>query len=170
MVFCIDFASDMPYCVQENYWWRSGLSRLQQLHGEHPWSHCYKNTSPMTFTMLMKPAFSTRCQPTELLPSEMKLCKAQRHLNSKDRLSLLLCTNLTGTDKLPTPTDWQGCKTPCPEEDGSWPEASLKSTNTIIAMDGWLQLSLNIGWTNGMRDWPGNNDTSFFSYTMPLPT
>ena len=126
------------------------------------WSHCYKNTSPMTFTMLMKPAFSYKMLANRTYVFGDETVQGSKHLNSKDRLSLLLCKNMTGTDKLPPLLIQKAARAHVPKR--KWVGLSkLKLTTTTTAMGGWLQLPLSIGWTNGMWDWPGNNDTSFSS-------
>ena len=57
----------------------------------------------MTFTMLVKPAFFYKMLANRTYNFGDETVQGSKHLNSKDRLSLLLCMNMTGTDKHPPP-------------------------------------------------------------------
>ena len=151
IAFSTDSASNMLLCPRK---WLVKILAVQitVTSWRTPWSHCYKNTSPMTFTMLMKPAFSTRWWPIDLMPLEMKLCESQNTSTLKmDWVCCYSWTWLAQTNfhpywlaRLQDSMPWVG-------KELAW--ACLKLTTTTTAMGGWLQLSLNIGWTNGMRDW-----------------
>ena len=150
MAFSTDSTSNMPLCTRKllvKVW----TVQITATSWRTPWSHCYKNTSPMTFTMLMKPAFSTRCWPREPMPLEMKLGGAQN--TSTPKTDWGCCYAWTWLAQTHFHPYWLArLQDPMPSRGKELAWASLKLTTTTTAMGRWLQVSLNIGWTNGMRD------------------
>ena len=143
MAFSIDSASDMQLCPRKllvKVW----TVQITATSWRTPWSHCFKNTSLMTFTVLMKPAFLQGAGQQNFCLLEMKVCKAQN--TSTPKTAQVCCyaqTWLAQTNfhpywlaRLQDPMPWGG-------KELAW--ASFKSATTTAAMGGWLQLSWNIG-------------------------
>ena len=158
MVFFTDLANQ--YAVISQKPTGEGLDCPDYTFWKPLWSHCCKNTSQKTSTMLMRPA-STKLWPTDCMHLVLKWLEAQNIWTPK--IGWVSCCVPTWQAqinchhwllvKLHDPMPWRG---------KVLVSVTYKLITTTTEMAGWQLLCMNIGYRSGMKDWPGKNATFFF--------